>query len=210
MKSNYHNEITRLALENQFSEQALKTIIEANIKQDRICYQIGHDHIHFDGSAFESGFLYLDEQEKFLLQQLQNDKSSHAWKALGRITHSWQDFFSHSNYVQLWAENHQDLLAEDIVVDDPDILNHPDLTSGKSYVAIELLIMIPGLKALINPFIPKDSHAYMNLDSPSSGQFFNFAYWAALKATRVAYEKISQKIIHVDHSGKMLDQFKDK
>jgi hypothetical protein len=210
MKTNYHIEITRFAFENQFSERALNTIIDANIKQDRIFYQIGHDHIHFDGSAFECGFQYIAEQEGLLFQHLQTKNNTPAWEALGRITHSWQDFFSHSNYVQLWAEIHQNQSAEEIKIDDLEILNHPGLASGKSYVHIELLIMLPGLKALIKPLIPRDSHAYMNLDSPSSGHFFNYAYWAALKATRAACERIFQQINQIDNSGKMIRQFKDK
>ena len=210
MKTKYHIEITQLALENQFSERALNTIIQANIKQDRIFYQIGHDHIHFDGSAFESGFQYITEQQALLLQSLQTENFPPAWEALGRMTHSWQDFFSHTNYVQLWAEIHQNQSAEDINTVDHEILNHSKLASGKSYVFIELLIMLPGMKALIKPLIPQDSHAYMNLDSPSSGHFFNYAYWAAFKATRAACEKIFQQINLIDESGTMIRQFKNK
>ena len=210
MKSNYHNEITRLALEDQFSESVLTSIVQANTKQDRINLQIGHDHIHFDGSAFKSGFQYIAEQEQCLLNQIQIENFHHAWEALGRITHSWQDFFSHSNYVQLWVEKHQNKTAEAIGVNDPDILHHPSLSSGKSYIPIELLILVPGVKTLIKPIIPKDSHAYMNLDSPASGQFFYFAYWAALKATKAACERIFQLIDHVDPNGKLVKQFKGK
>lgn len=209
MITKYHIEITRLALEKHFSERALNAIIDANIKQDRIYYQIGHDHIHFDGSAFKQGFQYLAEQERSLFQHLQNTNLSLAWNALGRMTHSWQDYFSHSNYVRLWAEIHQNQPAERITIDDSEILNHPGLASGKGYIPIELLIKVPGIKALIKPLIPQDSHAYMNLDSPSSGQFFPYAYWAALKATRAASERIFQQINLIDNSGKMIRLFKD-
>jgi hypothetical protein len=49
----YHVEMTRLAVGEQFSANALEKIIAANLHQDRLLAQIGHDEYHFDGNAFE-------------------------------------------------------------------------------------------------------------------------------------------------------------
>jgi len=208
MITKYHIAITRLALENVFSAIALKTILKANIKQDKICNMIGHDHIHFDGSAFESGFKYIADQENTLHQALLKGKAIPSWQSFGRITHSWQDFFSHSNYVTLWAANHRECRAEEILIDEAQILENPRLLSGKNYGPIEFFALLPGLKALLSPLMPKDSHARMNLDMPSSGLYFNYAYYAAIKATEQAYEKIIQDLHQLDSSEKMVKLFK--
>jgi hypothetical protein len=210
MIAKYHIEITHLALQDDFSSTALETIIAANIKQDKISHMIGHDHIHFDGNAFERGFKYIADQEHIVLQNLQLEVVNNAWQALGRICHSWQDYFSHSNYVELWANNNPNRPPEEIVFDEAEILNHPDLSSGKIYALGELLSMMPGVKTLIKPFMPADSHARMNLDSPSASPYFYFAYWAAYKATCAAFEKVIHRIQLMDEHALLVRQFRDK
>lgn len=210
MNKKYHIEITRSALENHFSESALQTIITANIKQDRMTYLIGHDHIHFDSEAFEQGFRYIAEQETLLLALLHKGNVKGAWQALGRSLHSWQDFFSHSNYVDLWVQRYHNQAPEAIEIDEPEIKKHPEFTSGKIYGLLEFLSMLPGLKKHVLPYMPADSHAVMNLDEPSEGENFAFAYWAAYKATIAAYEKTIQHIQEQDNSESLIIQFTDK
>lgn len=192
MLTKYHREITHLALHPLFSELALKTIIKANIMQDRIAYMFHHDHIHFDGSAFASGFAYIAAQEVILLDAINKQDYQAAQKAFGRITHSWQDFYSHSNYVQLWMEKTGETDARAIIHNDMDIIHHSSLASGKNYGLIEFLAMVPVLSDCKTPHIPDDSHAKMNLDSPKSGKHFHFAYQAALKKTVEIYQHTMQ------------------
>lgn len=194
MKSQYHREITVTVLSPHFSEPALAEIVRANLHQDRPRYQIGHDYIHFDGSAFEAGFAYIKEQQLLLLMKVKQGDFSAARRALGRITHAWQDFYSHSNYVRLWRAGHPDSPAEDIDPADPDIMAHEALISGKNYGLIEFLAMIPGLSSLIVPRMPADSHAKMNLDSPSAGPLFALNYQASLKHTYIIYQELLQAL----------------
>ena len=188
MKTKYHIEITRKALARYFSEDALLEIIHGNTRQDRIRNQFGHDYIHFDGSAFKAGFEYLEKQKLSVINSIRNKDYHSARRALGRVTHSWQDYYSHSNYVRLWVSNHVNLPPELIVVDDLTIMNHPDLKSGKNYGMIEFLALIPGLSTWIKPRMPKDSHAVMNLDGPETGELFNYAYQAAIKRTSQIFD----------------------
>lgn len=208
MKTEYHIEITHLALEKYFSSSALNVIVAGNLKQDKLRNQIGHDYIHFDGSAFEPGFNYIAEQEQLILQYLQSADALPAWNAFGKIIHSWQDFFSHSNYVQLWSQKHPHRAPQDIEINDTEILQHPELASGKNYGPIELIATLPGLNVLLMPLMPRDSHAHMNLDAPSAGPFFEFTYWAAMMATENAYTKTSELIKQVDHGGGLIKVFK--
>lgn len=210
MKTKYHIEITRKALQSHFSEKALETIIQANIKQDRIEYQLWHDHIHFDGSAFDRGFQYIAEQEKLAVKHLKLSEYDQARMSFGHITHSWQDFFSHSNYVSLWLCNHQNHPPAEITIDDPEIFHHPDLESGKNYGVIEFLAMLPLLSTWLKPLMPHDSHARMNLDDPSASPNFEYAYWAAYQSTVSAYEQLMQQLNKLPDSEYIISHFKDK
>lgn len=210
MHTKFHIEITQKALEDHFSDPTLKAIIKANIRQDRISNAFGHDHIHFDGSAFEKGFQYIALQELLIYKHLDCLDFELAREAFGRMIHSWQDFYSHSNYIKLWLDHHQNLPPESIAIDDHKIMNHPDLISGKNYGLIEFIAMLPGLSRLILPLMPADSHAKMNLDQPSSSPNFDYAYWAALKRTCMVYEHISQELIRRDVNENIISQFKDK
>lgn len=210
MKTQYHIEITQKSLDNYFSQNALDAIVKANIRQDRIIYQFGHDHIHFDGSAFDAGFKYISHQENRVLTGVKKLDFDDARKALGCITHTWQDFYSHSNYVKLWMEKTKHPRPEQIVPDDDEILHHPELKSGRNYGVIEFIVMVPGLSKIIMPLMPVDSHAQMNLDSPTSGAGFNFAFWAALKRTYIIFESLLIQLKHNNISWNKINGFLGK
>ena len=206
MESKYHKIITKSCFESWFSETALQAIIKANIKQDRVTFLLGHDYIHFDGSAFKAGFEYIDDQFLILYESIKKTQPQEAWAALGHISHSWQDFYSHSNYVLLWINKNNSLDPHDISPDDQGILTHTQLISGKNYGLIEFLSMIPVIKKLILPLMPEDSHAKMNLDNPQSSPLFSYAFQAALKRTemilisietKLADENIDDLLIHI-------------
>ena len=211
MKTKYHIEITRHALKDHFSRQALQTVIQANISQDRVKYQFGHDHFHFDGSAFDEAFSYIDLQEKIIYEALLKDKINLARKALGRLAHTWQDFYSHSNYVHLWREKAGgDSPPKDIHHDDQEIFNHPELMSGKNYGLIEFIALIPFISKLITPLMPPDSHAQMNLDGPGAGCCFEFAYWAAIKRTKTIIDRLEIQFMKKDISQQKISAFLGK
>jgi len=210
MKTKYHIQITQKVLEEYFDQNAIDKIIKANIWQDRIKNQIGHDYIHFDGSAFSEGFAYIQTQESILYNAIEDYDYSEAWAATGRLLHSWQDFYSHSNYVQLWHQITENPSPEEIDHNDPEIFNAPKLKSGKNYGIIEFFAMIPGLSRLIKPLMPADSHAKMNLDSPKSGPYFEFAFIAAQKRTKQAINAILRQLFTLDIKGEAIHVFLGK
>jgi ABC-type bacteriocin/lantibiotic exporter with double-glycine peptidase domain len=207
MKTKYHIEITHNALQQHFSAEALNTIIKANIAQDRIKFQFGHDYIHFDSNAFAAGFEYIALQEKIIFDCVNSRDYKVARKAFGRLTHSWQDFYSHSNYVKLWLAKEERRSPEEIRFNDNEILTSLDLKSGKNYGVIEFVALLPCISKLVTPLMPEDSHAKMNLDSPTSGPHFAYAYWAAFKRTLDIYNRTYLQLSENDINSDQISAF---
>ena len=197
MLQNFHVDITKQALRERFSAAALEKIIAANVSQDRLYGQIGHDEYHFDSNAFEESYAYLEQQRTLVVSSLQADDSSSAWSAFGRLTHTAQDFYAHSNYIDLWLSCRPDgAIPTPSEVDpiDPDLINTRALRSGKINLPLEALSSIKILKPLVMPLLPRDSHAWMNLDSPEQGPNFTFAFHAAVKRTVIEFEKTRKEL----------------
>lgn len=197
MHLKYHAEITRLALQDQFSSAAMKKIIAANLYQDRPAAQIGHDEYHFDNNAFAKGYAFLEGQRTLAITALQTKDTASAWAAFGRLTHSAQDFYAHSNYVDLWLASHSNGTRPTPSAIDPvdsTLIESPALRSGKIYLPLEAFSFIKPLKVLVMSRLPHDSHAWMNLDSPEQGPRFDFAFHAAVKRTRIEFEKTAASL----------------
>jgi len=191
MLPKYHADITRTALKNTFSPAAIGRIVAANLYQDRLAAQIGHDEYHFDNNAFDKGYAYIEEQRTLTVAALRANDTASAWAAFGRLTHTAQDLYAHSNYVDLWLSRQDTTHRSPSEIDpvDQDVLASPDLHSGKIYMPLEPLSFIKFLRPLVMPFLPRDSHAWMNIDSPEQGPRFAFAFQAAVKRTVFEFEK---------------------
>ncbi|MBT3321273.1 MAG: hypothetical protein HN392_03210 [Anaerolineae bacterium] len=193
----YHQQILQEALEKNVSPHALKIISEANAKQDHLRGQIGHDEYHFDNNAFEESYAYVAENHTQIHTALKNGHVEKAWKAFGRLSHAAQDFYAHSNYIPLWlAEFDEESTppASEVIHDNQNIIKSSNLHSGKLYYPLEILSFIPWLKKYVMPHLPKDSHAWMNIDSPKQGKFFAYAFIAAVKITKDEWHKATTKL----------------
>jgi len=158
----YHESITRKALAKRFTPHALKAILVANLKQDDLLTgQIGHDEYHYDNNAIVESDRYLEKQRMSTLSALQKDDLSTAWAAFGKLIHTAQDFYAHSNYVDLWlarfdVDGRTPPPPPEIVPLVDDLIHSPDLRSGKLYYPWEVLAFIPAVKRFVIPFLPKD------------------------------------------------------
>ena len=118
--------------------------------------------------------------------------------AFGRLTHAVQDFYSHSNYVDLWLGANGGLAnsrPEDINGLDPALLNHPALTSGYFYLWRDIIYYLP----VIDRFAKKHlvfpgSHEAMNLDEPDTGPKFPYSLVAAKQRTLAEYQRAVQAL----------------
>jgi hypothetical protein len=191
----YHASITHKALSERFSPRALRTILAANLKQDDLLTgQIGHAEYHYDNNAIPASDRYLEEQRAQTLFALQNDGLPAAWAAFGRLIHTAQDFYAHSNYVDLWLSRSNGggqapLSPSEIAPLMDELVHSPELHSAKLYYPLELLAFVPGVKRLVIPLLPKDSHAHMQIDSPACGERFAYAFEAAVKRTRLEFDQ---------------------
>jgi hypothetical protein len=189
MKAQFHREITTRALNAYFQPSALEIVIVANLGQDALRYQVGHDHFHYDANAFSAGDDYCAALRLAVLNNVHRADFTGARENLGRLTHTVQDLYAHSNYVALWREQHPVASPEEIEPELDELLQDPCIHSGKLYYPLEALAFITPLKPYIVPLLPRDSHAWMNIDDPSRPNF-EYAFSAGVKRTASEYRRI--------------------
>ena len=192
MLRHIHVEITRNALAESFSDRALDIIIAANLRQDRLFALIGHDEYHFDSNAFDRSYAYLEEQRALTVSYIETNDIPSAWSAFGKMLHAIQDFYAHSNYIDLWLSCQPDgALPTPSEVDplDEDLIHTRALRSGRIYLPFEALYLVRAFRPWILRILPRDSHAWMNLDSPEQGPNFIYAFQAAVKRTKIEFDK---------------------
>ncbi|MEW6404150.1 MAG: hypothetical protein AB1649_20330 [Chloroflexota bacterium] len=196
MQVSIHEEMVREAFGARFSPRALEIIIAANKKQDGLRNQIGHDEFHFDNNAFEKSNRYIIEQRGQVIATLLGPGILNAWIAFGRLLHTAQDFYAHTNYVSLWLNQFNGTPPPPLGIDpvQKSLVNSPDLRSGKLYLPLDALYYVPFLRKISLLLLPRDSHARMNLDSPEQGPLFAYARAAAVKRT-VHELEILQKLL---------------
>lgn len=197
MEARYHRQMLERALGGRVSPRALQAIIRANLGQDDLA-GIFRPEFHFDNSLFEQSLAYLEACRQTAAQAAD---PAEAWAAFGRLSHGAQDFYAHSNYIRMWADQ-QTLIPGESDRDrahlpppakmnglDPKLLKHPRLRSGRVYWPTEALWIVPFLRPLVKALVPRDAHAWMNLDHPSSGPLFPYAIEAAVQRTVAEFER---------------------
>lgn len=188
MNAVYHRQILARALGARVSPRALKAIYRANVWQDRPSALIGHPEFHFDENAFAESLAYVEECRALAAGA---ESPAEAWAAFGRLSHTVQDFYAHSNYVALWMEQFNGRTPPVEAMDglDPALLKHPRLMTCCLYLPLEALSLIPDLRPVLKRFLPKDSHTWMNLDNPGTGPLFPFAMEAAIQRTAAEFDR---------------------
>ncbi|HEX8992958.1 MAG TPA: hypothetical protein VF784_14855 [Anaerolineales bacterium] len=192
-----HVKMMQRAVGDKFSPRALTVILRANVQVDSLLNLIGHDEFHFDNNAFERARAFMEGQRSRIRPALERGDPRPAWEAFGRLTHTAQDFYAHSNYVDLWlACQPNGLVPGPSEIDplDDSLVENPSLRSGKMYFPWGFLSFVPGVGKLVLPLMPRDSHAWMHLDSEARGPMFEYAFHAAVKRTRHEFEAIMQSL----------------
>lgn len=194
MKPSYHIAITSQALQERVVPHALQTILTANVRQDNLDGQLRHPEYHFDNNGLAEGQAYLDGQRDLLVQAVKAGELRSARQAFGRLTHAAQDFYAHSNYVALWLEHQpsaSSVQPENIDPLNPVLLSDPGLRSGRVYYPWEALTFVSFLAPLARLLLPRDAHAWMNLDDPRRGPHFAYARAAALRRTIYEFQLLN-------------------
>lgn len=191
MKIIYHRDITEQALGKDVSVRALAVIISANVGQDALRYQLGHDHFHYDNNAFAAGDAYVKAQRAMILPALEKHHPQAAWRAFGRLSHTVQDLYAHSNYVALWLALSNEPNPDPGQIDplDPAILADPVLRSGRPHHFFDALLHLNLLTPALLELAPPDSHTRLNIDGPNRPNF-NLVFSAAVKRTKIEFRRV--------------------
>jgi hypothetical protein len=186
MIAKYHRQMLKHVLGAHFNQPDLNIITRANLHQDWPRGQL-HPEYHFDNSTFTKSEAYIQQQRQIALEALLSHNREDALSAFGRLLHTRQDFYAHSNWVRLQVEKQGGLdnCAPEAVPLCPDPLSQPNLISGNASIPRWLLYRIPILGSFVKRFyFPQDSHEAMNLDSPKQGPLFAYALSAATRHTQ--------------------------
>ena len=202
-----HAQMMHLALDRVVSVRALGQMIRANLQVDFPWNQFGRHELHFDNNAFDRADAHLAEQRRRIQPALQAGRAHEAWTAFGRLAHTVQDFYSHTNYVDLWmAAQSQGRLPPAPQIDplDDRLLSSAALCSGRPYLPWGFLSFVPLIGGWVDTLLPADSHAQMHLDSPARGPRFEYAFQAAVKRTRAEFEFLARTL-----PAGLLSRFRD-
>lgn len=190
MDTPYHISVLTETLGTQVSARALQAIIAGNLGQDAGWNQF-KPHVHFDNSLFADGLAFMEEQHAIIARS----NNAHEMRAaFGKLTHAAQDFYSHSNYVDLWLEANggfEKTKPGDINGLDKKLLTDSRLVSGNFFLWRDIIYYIPLVKDFAKKhFVFPDSHEAMNLDVPECGAQFPYSIVAAKQRTRAEYDRV--------------------
>lgn len=190
MNTKHHTQMTREALGPYFAPEALEQIIAANLGQDTLQHQFAHDHYHFDNNSFETAYAYIETCRQNAINAIRAGNAPLARAEFGRLTHTVQDFYAHTNYVALWRNLYPEAAPDQIDPQLDSCLTNPTLHSGRLYYPLEILYFLPPLREWALKRLPRDSHAHMNKDDETRPDFA-YARAAATQRTRQEWQKLA-------------------
>lgn len=206
----YHTLITCKAVGGVFDPMALAQIVRANHRQDGILNQL-RGHLHFD-NRIDDGWDYIEAEHAHLAELVAGQGSGDLQRAaFGRLVHTAQDFYAHTNYVRLWLASNGGLSGtspEGIDGLNAGLMVHPELHTGSFVLWRDWVYYVPGVKRLMRSlYVPSSSHEAMHLDSPARGPEFAYAFAAACQRTRHEYRRVAQVVLRGGGEG-ALDTFR--
>ena len=202
MEAVYHRQVLQRAIGQRVSPRALAAITAANLDQDSLRGLL-RPELHFDNSLFTKSLGYV---EMMRASAAGTNRPAAAWDAFGRLSHTVQDFYSHSNYVALWLEPYATggwPAVDKIDGLDTAVLRHPRLFTGRVYLPLEALCLFPILRPVVRPLLPRDSHAWVNLDSPETGPLFPYSLEAAVQRTLAEFDRTLAAIGEAGEESRM-------
>lgn len=117
MTLNYHRQMVRRVLRKLgVGDTCIECAVAGNEGQDSPAGQTRTD-FHFDGCDFSGGARYIEEQWQEVDRLIEagcQKNICEIFEAWGRLTHAIQDFYAHSNWIELGNDDLWDLDAEKI------------------------------------------------------------------------------------------------
>jgi len=207
MNAEYHIQVTTESVGAHFTSAALEDIIRANLATDEGLNQLRFAR-HFDNDLFTQGWAFVEsEQRRLRMLARAGGETLEMRVAFGQLCHTVQDFYSHSNYVELWLEKNggrATISTEDIVSNEADVLGHPRLRSGHFKLWRDLPFHFKSTRGFMRRlWVPNDSHEAMHLDHPGRGPLFPYSLVAARKHTAYEFERARAAIQAVAGKGRV-------
>jgi hypothetical protein len=177
----YHASLILRAAPKEISRSALVfSVIPANIAVD---LNQKEKWLHFDNSTFSAGAEHINE----LWSRI--EAGFGRMTSFGSLTHTLQDFYSHSN----WVELHQHLSP--IPVWDLNVVSLPTAVLSGTYPSSRGSTRSAPTHAELNKDCPfawiSPSGARAVADGPNRGKtLFELGYDAALTATRIQFARL--------------------
>lgn len=199
----YHGKLTELANDGILDQQQLGFVVAANISQDLHQTQ---SCLHFDNCDFPGGIDYI-KSEWVIIDDAGDKFGIAALGAFGRLLHTTQDFYAHSN----WIELHED--QDPVPVWNQELSSLPaNIVSGTWWL---------GSPKLCGPNAP--THSQLNKDNPNSPEgskvvqngpnqgksLFDLAFATALAATKVQYARFASVKLATLPADARSDTFSD-
>lgn len=194
MLSKYHIELTEKSLGSFFTSTSLREMTRANVGQDSLSSLFGVEaRRHVCDCTVDESFAYVNEEHAVIAELAQQPgEEARQRAALGRLLHTVQDFYAHTNYVALWVAERGDTTSLESGGGelDPQLLAHPQLQIAQWLTWREPFYYVPVVgQAMRRVWLPKDSHEAINLDSPKSGSHFYLAMASARQRTLREYAR---------------------
>jgi hypothetical protein len=211
MQSRYHIEMTRNSLGSFFAERTLLQIARANVGQDSLSSFLGQEsRRHVCNCTVAESLAYIEEEHAQIAQLADNGGNRNGGAvvyrqraALGRLLHTVQDFYAHTNYVALWVAEHARRRSVDAALVelfhhdgmDAAILENSSLQVAQWSTWREPFYYVPILGRVMRQWsLPASSHEAIHLDSPRRGVYFYLAVALARKRTVAEYGRAVQRI----------------
>jgi hypothetical protein len=216
MDALYHHQILKRALGAPVSLRALEAIYRANIGQD-LRGLFGHPEYHFDENAIVESLAYIEECRALATRTESPAEAWSAFGRLSHAAQDFYAHSNYVRLWAAQFDGRAPLPdpreapperrgggplvgkisdrgrewppVESMDGLDPSLLKHPRLMTCRMYWPVEALYFVPGLGPLVKRFLPKDAHAWMNLDNPKTGRLFPYAMEAAVQRTVAEYER---------------------
>jgi hypothetical protein len=208
MLGRYHTDITRQAIGAKVGPRALKVILRTNLGQDNLVHQVGRDYFHFDNNQIQASYAYIETQRLAVFSSLSRGDAHAAWRAFGRMIHTVQDFYSHSDYIPRWLSRFNGETPPPPGEIDPvlaEILEDPGLHTGMINPLLEALAFLPPLRKFVLPHLPVNAHAHINHDGPHISAQFDYVFAASVKRTRLEFEKTISRL-SPEHLSDFIDR----
>jgi hypothetical protein len=195
MQPQYHVDMTTTMLGLHFEPEALQQVIEANLAQDSLISLLGGEaHRHFCDREIERSFEYIDSEHARIAEYTGRPGGATVQRAaLGRLLHTAQDFYAHTNYVELWLSGNGGLHGTSPVeIDalDREVIEHPELRVAEWVPWREWLYYVPMLGSIARRvWLPTCSHEAMHLDGPERGPQFAYALETGRQRTEIEYRR---------------------